>query len=273
MMHYIRWFWQQSAGFRGRILLRIATGLLQVGLGLLLVWLSRRFIDVAVWTDRVVVEAAMLLTTVALLVLTRQATFYLTQTTDTLLQNVIRQRLFRQVMGRRLFAADGEVLHSGDVCQRLERDVMTVSDIVDEVFPGIIVTAVQLVCAFLLMHFYDAWLAWSLLLSTPVVIVCAKYLSHRLKQMTLDIRQEETDIQKTIQESAEQSIAVKVLQGEPIMAERLQRRQERLAFWCAAGYVSRWSRACCSACRSALAISEPSSTAASNCATASSPSV
>lgn len=230
MTHYIRWFWQQSAGFRGRILLRIATGLLQVGLGLLLVWLSRRFIDVAVWTDRVVVEAAMLLTTVALLVLTRQATFYLTQTTDTLLQNVIRQRLFRQVMGRQLFAADGEVLHSGDVCQRLERDVMTVSDIVDEVFPGIIVTAVQLVCAFLLMHFYDAWLAWSLLLSTPVVIVCAKYLSHRLKQMTLDIRQEETDIQKTIQESAEQSIAVKVLQGEPIMAERLQRRQERLAF-------------------------------------------
>ncbi len=230
MTHYVKWFWQQSVGFRNRILFRIATGLLQVGLGLLLVWLSRRFIDVAVWTDHVAVEAAVLLAVVALLVLTRQATFYLTQTTDTLLQNVIRQRLFQKVLGRRLFADSSETLHSGDVCQRLERDVMTVSDIVVEVIPCIVVTIVQLTCAFLLMRFYDAWLAWSLLFSTPVVILCAKYLSHRLKQMTLDIRQEETDIQKTIQESAEQSIAIKVLQGERIMTGRLQEMQEQLAF-------------------------------------------
>lgn len=229
MTHYVRWFWRQSAGIRGRILLRIAAGLLQVGLGLLLVWLSRRFIDVAVWTGRVAEETAMLLAVVALLVLTRQTVYYLTQTTDMLLQNTVRQRLFQKVLGRRLFAGKDDALHSGDVCQRLEQDVTTVTGIIVETIPGMTVTMVQLTCAFLLMHFFDAWLAWSLLLSTPVVIACAKYLAHRLKQMTLDIRQEETCIQKTIQESTEQGVAIKVLQGEGIMTARLRHMQERLA--------------------------------------------
>lgn len=229
MIHYVRWFWQQSAGVRGRLLLRITAGLMQVGLGLLLVWLSRRFIDVAVWTDRVSEETAILLAVVALLVLTRQTVYYLTQTTDTLLQNVVRQRLFQKVLRRRLFAGNGDTLHSGDVCQRLEQDVTTVTGIVVETIPGMAVTLVQLACAFLLMHFFDAWLAWSLLLTTPIVIACAKYLAHRLKQMTLDIRQEETSIQKTIQESAEQGVTIKVLQGEGIMMERLRHLQKRLA--------------------------------------------
>lgn len=227
MIPYIRWYWRQTAGIRSRILLRILAGLIQVGLGLLLVWISRHFIDVSIWKDGMAKDIAVLFTVVALLVLMRQTVFYLTNVTDIILQNGIRQRLFALVMGRKMYA-DADALHSGDVCQRLEQDVLAVSTIVTTVLPGMVVTTVQLVCAFLLMHFFDSWLAWSLLISTPVVIVCAKYLSHRLKQMTLDIRQEESDIQKTIQESVEQSLAIKVLQGESVMNGRVQMMQRRL---------------------------------------------
>ncbi len=159
--------------------------------------------------------------------MTRQTVYYLTNMTHAVLQNSVRQRLFGLVMGRKMYA-DTDALHSGDVCQRLEQDVLAVSSVVTEVLPGMVVTTVQLVCAFLLMRFFDAWLAWSLLISTPVVIVCAKYLSHRLKQMTLEIRREESDIQKTIQESVEQSLAIKVLEGEEVMTERLKKMQTRL---------------------------------------------
>ena len=227
MKKYIRWYWQQTYGIRARLLTRIATGLIQVGLGLLLVWLSRRFIDVSIWKDDMARDIAVLFAVVALLVVMRQTVFYLTNITDTLLQNAMRQRLFRLVMGRKMYA-DTAALHSGDVCQRLEQDVLAVSTIVTTVLPGMVVTLVQLVCAFLLMHFFDSWLAWSLLLSTPIVIVCAKYLSHKLKQMSLEIRKEESDIQKTIQESVEQSLAIKVLQGESVMRGRLQEKQSRL---------------------------------------------
>lgn len=227
MKKYIRWYWQQTDGIRARLLTRIVTGLIQVGLGLLLVWLSRRFIDVSIWKDDMARDIAVLFAVVALLVVMRQTVFYLTNITDTLLQNAMRQRLFRLVMGRKMYAGT-EALHSGDVCQRLEQDVLAVSTIVTTVLPGMVVTLVQLVCAFLLMHFFDSWLAWSLLLSTPIVIVCAKYLSHKLKQMSLEIRKEESDIQKTIQESVEQSLAIKVLQGESVMRGRLQEKQSRL---------------------------------------------
>ena len=227
MKKYIRWYWQQTYGIRARLLTRIATGLIQVGLGLLLVWLSRRFIDVSIWKDDMARDIAVLFAVVALLVVMRQTVFYLTNITDTLLQNAMRQRLFRLVMGRKMYAGTAAI-HSGDVCQRLEQDVLAVSTIVTTVLPGMVVTLVQLVCAFLLMHFFDSWLAWSLLLSTPIVIVCAKYLSHKLKQMSLEIRKEESDIQKTIQESVEQSLAIKVLQGERVMTGRLQEKQSRL---------------------------------------------
>ena len=227
MKKYIRWYWQQTYGIRARLLTRIATGLIQVGLGLLLVWLSRRFIDVSIWKDDMARDIAVLFAVVALLVVMRQTVFYLTNITDTLLQNAMRQRLFRLVMGRKMYAGTAAI-HSGDVCQRLEQDVLAASTIVTTVLPGMVVTLVQLVCAFLLMHFFDSWLAWSLLLSTPIVIVCAKYLSHKLKQMSLEIRKEESDIQKTIQESVEQSLAIKVLQGESVMRGRLQEKQSRL---------------------------------------------
>ncbi len=227
MKKYLRWYWQQTDGIRARLLTRIVTGLIQVGLGLLLVWLSRRFIDVSIWKDDMARDIAVLFAVVALLVVMRQTVFYLTNITDTLLQNAMRRRLFRLVMGRKMYAGTA-ALHSGDVCQRLEQDVLAVSTIVTTVLPGMVVTLVQLVCAFLLMHFFDSWLAWSLLLSTPIVIVCAKYLSHKLKQMSLEIRKEESDIQKTIQESVEQSLAIKVLQGESVMTGRLQEKQSRL---------------------------------------------
>ena len=228
MISYAKWYWRQTAGVRVQILLRILAGLVQVGLGLLLVWLSRRFIDVSIWHDGVAKDISVIFVVVAMLVAARQTVYYLSNMTNAVQQNSIRQRLFGLVMGRKMYA-DADALHSGDVCQRLEQDVLAVSNVVTEVLPGMVVTLVQLVCAFLLMRFFDAWLAWSLLLATPVVIVSAKYLSHRLKQMTLDIRREESDIQKTIQESVEQSLAVKVLQGERVMTGRVQAMQSRLA--------------------------------------------
>ena len=51
MTKYAKWFWRQMEGIRLRLMLRIFAGLIQVGLGLLLVWLSRRFIDVSIWQD------------------------------------------------------------------------------------------------------------------------------------------------------------------------------------------------------------------------------
>ena len=44
-MKYFSWLWNNSRGIRWNTAVRIVTGIVQVMLGLLMVWLSKRFID------------------------------------------------------------------------------------------------------------------------------------------------------------------------------------------------------------------------------------
>ena len=220
MKEYTAWFIRQLHVIRVNVAVRIVAGIVQVALGLLLVWLCRRFIDYAVWQDNVVEEVSLLVGALLASVGIRQATFYLQSSAEIVQQNAIRQRLFDHLLSRRLYATT-ERLHSGDISQRLERDIATVSAITTDVLPRMVVTGVQLLGAFMLMLSMDAWLAWSLLLLTPFVALSAKYLAHRLRHMTLAIRKEESSIQMLIQESMENETAIKSVQGEGVVSRRI----------------------------------------------------
>ena len=220
MKEYTAWFIRQLHVIRVNVAVRIVAGILQVALGLLLVWLCRRFIDYAVWQDNIVEEVSLLVGALLASVGIRQATFYLQSSAEIVQQNAIRQRLFDHLLSRRLYATT-ERLHSGDISQRLERDIATVSAITTDVLPRMVVTGVQLLGAFMLMLSMDAWLAWSLLLLTPFVALSAKYLAHRLRHMTLAIRKEESSIQMLVQESMENETAIKSVQGEGVVSRRI----------------------------------------------------
>lgn len=228
MRKYVSWFWQQMKCVRGRVLFRIVAGWMQVGIGLLLVWLCRRFIDYVIWQGDIVLEAVKLFAIIALLILLRQFVFYQSNLTEVIQQNWMRGRLFSKVLNRKMYAADKSDLHSGDITQRLDRDLSAVSSITTSVLPSMAVTLVQLLGAFLLMRSIDTVLAWSLLVLTPVVAVCAKYLGSRLKKMTLQIRDTESRIQTTIQETAEHELTIKVLQGEQVITHRIDDLQMQL---------------------------------------------
>ena len=47
-MRYIRWIWTNMAGIRWNTAIRIITGITQVLLGLLMIWLSKQFIDITI---------------------------------------------------------------------------------------------------------------------------------------------------------------------------------------------------------------------------------
>ena len=49
-MNYVRYLWQAMQGFRAGIAIRILAGTGRVALGLLMVWLSKRFIDETIRT-------------------------------------------------------------------------------------------------------------------------------------------------------------------------------------------------------------------------------
>ena len=226
-MRYVRWFWQQMGYIRFNVLARIVAGVAQVGFGLLLVWLCRRFIDYAVWQGDVVGEALILVFVLAASIVLRQTVYYLYNSADVRQQNGIRMRLFTLLLHRRLYAT-AESMHSGDISQRLERDIAAVSAVTADVVPRMAVTLVQLAGAFLLMYSMDATLAWSLLVLTPVVIVGAKWLSHRLRQMTLDIRRDESHIQMLVQESVEHETIVRAMESQPLLERRMAEMHSHL---------------------------------------------
>ena len=81
--------------------------------------------------------------------------------------------------------------------------------------------------AFLLMRWFDNRLAWALVLITPLARVIVKYIAHRLKKITLSIREDESRIMARIQESVELNAVLSALQGERWMQDRVEELQDR----------------------------------------------
>lgn len=228
-MRYLSWLWRNSRGIRWNTAVRVVTGIGQVAFGLLMVWLSRRFIDDTIRrgsADDVLTMVGWLVLTVVGSVVLRQVGYWLTTSASVRQTNALRLRIFSCLFRRKLY--DGEELHSGDVTSRLAKDIEQVADVCTETLPQMVITMIQLCGAFLLMRWFDARLAWALLLLTPMAIVFGKLIAKRLKQMTLDIRQDESRIQMQVQEGMEHNAVLRSLGSEQWVTSRLDSMQRRL---------------------------------------------
>ncbi|MBP3779020.1 MAG: ABC transporter ATP-binding protein [Prevotella sp.] len=228
-INYLGWLWRNSRGIRWNTAVRIVTGIGQVALGLMMVWLSRRFIDETIrkgTADDVLQMVVLLVLTVVGGVMLRQVGYWLTTTAGIRQSNALRLRIFSSLFRRKLF--DGEELHSGDVTSRLAKDIEQVTTVTTDTVPQMLITGIQLCGAFLLMRWFDEWLAWVLLLLTPLAIIFGKLIARRLRKMTLDIRQDESRIQMQVQEGMEHNAVLRSLGSEQWVTDRLDAMQQRL---------------------------------------------
>ena len=229
MMNYVSWLWHNSRGIRWNTVVRIVVGIGQITLGLLMVWLSRRFIDETIRmgsADDVVQMVVWLVLTVVGGVALRQVYYYMTTPASIRQSNALRLRIFSRLFLRQLYTE--KELHSGDVSSRLAKDIEQVNTTTTDTLPQMLVTIIHLCGAFLLMRWFDARLAWALLLLTPLAIVFGKLIARRLRQMTLDIRQDESRIQMQVQESMEHNAILRSLGSEQWVTGRLDAMQQRL---------------------------------------------
>ena len=227
-MKYARWFIDNSRGIRLNILVRIMAGLLQTGLALCVVWLSKRLIDDVALTGtmgEMAVQALLIAAAVVAGVSIRQLNQYLANKAFIKKVAELRLAIFSQLFNRRLFEAND--IHSGDVTSRMAKDIDAVSETLAVQLPQVVVMTIQLVGAFLLMRWFDSRLAWALILITPLAIIIGKYISHRLKRITLSIREDESRIMARIQESVELNVVLRALQGERWMQDRVEELQDR----------------------------------------------
>ena len=228
-MKYFRWLWRGMQGIRWNTLVRILVGITQVALGLLMVWLSRRFIDVTIRTgtrEDIIRMIVMLVAVVLGGILLRQIYYYMSTVALTRQTNLLRLDTFSRLFSRRLYAE--REIHSGDVTARLSKDIDAVGDATTSLLPRAVVTVVQIVGAFLLMHSMDRWLAWALLLMTPLVIIFGKVIARPLREMTRAIREDESRIQMQVQEGMEHNATLRSLGSENWVTDRLGSMQDSL---------------------------------------------
>ncbi len=211
------------------MLIRVAAGIGRVSLGLLMVWLCKRFIDVTIrqgTTEDIIVMIVALVAVVTGGILCRQSYYYLGIKDRARQTTSVRLRIFSHLFRRQMF--DQKEMHSGDVSSRLEKDIDVVSDATTSLFPDMTVTLIQLVGAFLLMQSMDARLAWVLLLLTPMFLIVGKLIGRKMRMMTLDIRKQESVIQMLVQETMEHNAVLRSLESGDWITNRLDDMQQDL---------------------------------------------
>ena len=229
MKKYVGWVWRNTKGIRADMLARIGAGIGRVTLGLLMVWLCKRFIDVTIrqgTTNDIIVMIIALVAVVSGAILCRQAYYFLGIRDKAKQTTSIRLRIFSHLFRRQMF--DQKEMHSGDVTSRLEKDIDVVSDATTSIFPDMSVTLIQLAGAFLLMQSMDARLAWALLLLTPLFVVVGKLIGRKMRMMTLDIRKQESVIQMLVQETMEHNVVLRSLESGDWITNRLDDMQQDL---------------------------------------------
>ena len=228
-MKYVYWLWQNTRGIRLNMMVRTVAGIGRVSLGLLMVWLCKRFIDITIRTgsrDDILTMVATLMAVIMVGILLRQAYYYLGVKASVTQSTAVRLRIFSHLFRRQMF--DQKEMHSGDVTSRLEKDIDVVTDATTSLIPDITITLFQLAGAFLLMQSMDARLAWALLLLTPVFLLAGKLIARKMRQMTLAIRRQESVIQMMVQETMEHNAVLRSLESGNWVTGRLDGMQQEL---------------------------------------------
>lgn len=205
-MKYIRWFLNAVGPFRLRLVMTMLCHVMIAGCAIGFVYVSKKLVDVAVavlaGTDvsDTILKWAFAMVGIALFrILLNAIRSYLQTTTEIKLKNRLRKRLFDILL--HLQSDGGARHHSGDVLNRMQEDVRVVSSAFAVSLPNILGTSLQFLAAFIFLLMLDTRLAIVIVVVVPLGILTGKYITSRVRNLTLDIRKSDSQVQSHIQES------------------------------------------------------------------------
>ena len=134
----------------------------------------------------------------------------LTAQTEIRLRNELRRKLFVHLMDSRWNGQ--ETYHSGDVLNRLEEDVSTITNALCSTVPAVFITVVQFGGALFFLSRLDVRLAGILLFIMPVALLFSKGYVRKMRRMTREIRETDSHIQSHLQENLQHRILIRTLE-------------------------------------------------------------
>ena len=223
------WLWTIGKGYRVQAILNAVIGLLVVAADLSFVWATKLAVDIATHVNRNVGLDTAFLLLVGIIVLQISlgiASRWVRATLGVEAQNRMRRTLFA-----RLLNCEWKQLkkfHTGNLLNRIERDVRDVINFLTEDIPSFVSTCMQFLGAFIFLFLMDRTLACIIVLVIPFFVLCSKLYIRKMRCLTHEIRESESRIQSIVQESLQHSLVLKTLERTGMMCEKLAGMQRRL---------------------------------------------
>lgn len=206
--------------------MNIAVGCLSICLNLAFIWVSKRLVDIA--TGHAVGSILFLsIVLVALMLLRIAANAFNTRlenVTTAKMGFVIRKRQFSNLLQAQWQGK--EKIHSGDTLNRLFTDVDKVTNVICAESTSVVMTVFQLSTALLFLGIMNIKLALFILLITPAMFVFSKVFFKKMRKLTKDIRDTESQVQSHIQETIQHKTIVQSLEQSGYMEEQLNNLQK-----------------------------------------------
>lgn len=208
----IHTLWNMSCGYRSYLSAHILTGSVRIILSLAFVAVSKQIIDIATHqTDGHLSQWLLLLVGCMLLQLLLSGLISRLHVAVSIsLSNHLRNRLFNHLLKSQWHGR--EKLHSGDVLNRMQKDVDTVVSLLCTSCPAFFITLLQLGGASLYLLLLNARLAAVLLCIMPVVLLASKLYMQRMRRLTREIRNADSKVQSHLQENLQHRTLIATLE-------------------------------------------------------------
>lgn len=208
----IRWLWKASCGFRIPVVAYAGMGVLYVSISLFFVYVCKHLIDIATGVSEDALSTYIAWMIGCLLAQLAFSAFRscLVSRTETALQNELHRRLFVHLMescwsGR-------EKLHTGDMLNRLEEDVQTVTGALCSTIPSVFITCFQLCGALFFLSRLDIRLMGVLVCIMPVALLFSKSYVRKMRRLSREIRSTDSRIQSHLQENLQHRVLIRTLE-------------------------------------------------------------
>lgn len=222
------WLWRSSRGLRLQSMLNALIGVLSVSLDFAFIYATKWTIDIA--TDKAIGSLRLAAYALIAIMVSKIMLGFARKWVGALLgvrsQNILQQRLFTHLLRSEWSGLEDH--HSGDILNRLERDVRDLTVCITETFPSLLEVTFRLVGAFFYLFYMDARLACLIVCIVPCFLILSKVYVRKMRAITRDIRSTESNVQSILQESIQHRAILKTLERVGTMIEKLKQTQNLL---------------------------------------------
>ncbi len=224
----MKWLWRAWRGNRLQAIINASLGLLSVVVSLSQVWAVKHAIDVAshavegslYWA--VALMGGLILCDFAINI----SAVWVRNILGIKAQNRMQQKMLDRIL--RSEWQGRERLHSGDVINRLEKDVGNVVVFLTETIPSTVSTMALFLGAFFYLFSMDKLLSVVIIVMLPIFILFSKLYINRMRFLTREVRDSDSKVQSVLQETVQNRMIIKTLESDSMMVDKLENTQSEL---------------------------------------------